>query len=93
MKILEKQFKSRTFNFRQICREGDLAIYEKSKGNYLGYETIRIHSHTGYFMAGVLIPAAETFPGNESWGRDGFTAQSLDDARKYLQKMQKADKV
>lgn len=76
MKILEQEFDSRGFHFKQLKREGMLAVFEKTSENgYKGFEVCRLKSHNGYEIAGVHIPPAESMPSAESWGTDGFSYQ------------------
>jgi hypothetical protein len=83
-KILETEFDKLGFHFKQLFREGDYAIYEKTKGNSKGFETIRVSRHNGYTIAGVTIEPAETYPNNEQWGVHGFTPWTIEDAYKKL---------
>jgi hypothetical protein len=74
MKILEQEFDSRGFHFKQVMREGMYAVFEKTNTNgYKGYESVRLKSHNGYEIAGVFIPPAESMPSAETWGADGFS--------------------
>jgi len=93
MKKLEKEFTSLKFNFKQIMREKDFAIYERTyeDGKHKHYEAIKIKSHNGYEIAGVKIAPSECYPGSNSWGIDGFTCQTREDAVKTLNRMIKED--
>lgn len=84
MKILEKQFKANKFNFKQITRVGDAAIYQKTAvdGKALSIEVIRIKSHNGYEIGGVQIPASEVYPSSSQWGLYGWTYNRMEDAEK-----------
>lgn len=84
MKILEKNFSSRGFDFKQVHREHSLAIYEKRKpsASFVGYEVIVIKSHNGYVIAGNHCPPAEVFPSSEQWGTLGFSYTTKEDAYK-----------
>ncbi len=86
-KILALEFTSKGFCFKQVWREGDLAIYEKSKGNYKGFESIKIKRHDGYQLAGVVIEPAEMYPPSESWGVLAFTSINLKTAHNYIDKL------
>ena len=89
MKTLETSFTSHGFEFKQIHREADLAIYKKWKPEHEthGFEVIRIKRHNGYTIAGNYCPPAEMYPSNEQWGVLGFTCQTKEDSYKKLDKM------
>ena len=50
MKILEKNFERKKFEYDQIYRKANLAIYKQKNIEYgsLTYEAIVIKSHNGY---------------------------------------------
>lgn len=74
MKILEQEFDSRGFHFKQLKRDGMLGVFEKTNDKgYKGFETVRIKSHNGYEIAGTFIAPAESMPSSETWGTDGFS--------------------
>jgi hypothetical protein len=74
MKTLATEFKKSGFDFKQVRRLGDVAIYSKRKGSAdLGFEVIKISHHNGYTIAGNFIPPSETYPSSEQWGTNGFT--------------------
>ncbi len=85
MKILEKEFKSKGYYFKQILRDGNYAIYEKWNDNGArGLEVIRIKSHQGYSIAGVDILPAEIYTSSEKWGVDAFSPFTLEQAKEKL---------
>jgi hypothetical protein len=74
---LPKEFRRDGFNYRQIAREGDAALYEQ---RWTGcaepsvcYEVIRIRRRDGFQIAGRFVEPAEVYPNSEAWGVDGFT--------------------
>ena len=76
-KPLPKQFRRDGFNYRQIAREGDAAIYEQK---WTGcpepspaYEVIRIRRREGFQIGGRFVEPAEVYAASELWGVDGFT--------------------
>ena len=81
------EFKKNGFNYRQIVRQGDWAIYEQSKPTISRswFEVVNIGRHDGYEVRGQRIEPAETYPPSESWGKRGFTCWNLDDALKKLE--------
>ena len=85
MKTLPKTFSKNGFDFEQIDRRGDLAIFRKHKKNKcVSYEAIRIQSHDGYEIAGKQIEAGECYPSSESWGTNGFTVPTYTCALRKL---------
>lgn len=74
MKQLETEFTRLQWHHRQILREENIAIYERSKDGNLHYEVIRIKSHNGFKLpSGEVTSPAEYYPGDNAWGVDGFT--------------------
>lgn len=68
----------------QIHRKGMVAIYQKTKGQYVGYEVVLIRQRDEYEIAGKVVPAAECYPSNESWGTHGWTCATMKDAQEKL---------
>ena len=86
MKVLEKEFKSCGFNFQQVKRIKDVAIYKKKATDHIGhsYEVIKISRHNGYKLGGNYVQPAETYPSNSLWGTHGWTCQTIEGAdRKF----------
>ena len=76
-KLLAKEFRRGGFQYRQIAREGNAAIYEQ---DWLGcaepdrcYEVVRIRHREGFQIRNRFVNAAEIYPNSEAWGVDGFT--------------------
>ena len=76
-KPLPLEFRRNGFNYRQIAREGDVAIYEQK---WLGcgeaapaYEVVRIRRREGFRIDGRFVEPSEVYPKSESWGVDDFT--------------------
>jgi hypothetical protein len=83
-KPLAKQFQRYGFTYRQIAREGDVAVYEQK---WLGcsnpsvvYEVVRIRRHNGFLIKGRFVEPAEVYPKSEAWDVDGFTFTNEDAA-------------
>jgi hypothetical protein len=76
-KPLLKEFRRDGFQYRQVAREGDIAIYEKVWTGRAepsrSYELIRIRRRDGFQIGSRLIEPAEVYPASELWGGDGFT--------------------
>ena len=95
MKLLNKEFKSCGFNFKQVQREGDVAIFEKASINCNGvsYEVIKISRHNGYKLGGNYVEPAETYPSNSLWGTAGWTCTSMDSAEKKFKELLRGGSV
>lgn len=74
-KPLRVEFRSGGFNYRQIAREGNAAIYEQRwhDSENVGYEVIRIRRRNGFEIKGKFVGPAEVYPNSDVWGVDGFT--------------------
>jgi len=84
IKPIPEVFNKKGFQYRQIKREGDRAIFEQKwlKGETVRYEVVKIGRHNGYSMGGSYIEPSETYPGSSLWGISGWTCTTLDDANK-----------
>jgi hypothetical protein len=82
MRILETEFDHKGWHFRQIAREGMLAIYHRSRigGSAEHWEVIRIRIKPPTEINGVQYPERENYPRSEDWGAHGFTCQTLERA-------------
>ena len=71
------QFPHHGFNYRQIAREGDAAIYEQTRAGCsnpsVRYEVIRIRRRDGFQIGERFVEPSEVYPNSEAWGVDGFT--------------------
>ena len=70
------QFQRNGFDYRQIYREGDFAIYRQTwKGNEYSaaFEVARIKRRQGFEIGDRFIPPAEVYPRSERWGELGWT--------------------
>lgn len=81
---LPTQFQRDGFNYRQIAREGDAAIYSQSRTDYsnpsVSYEVIHIRHRDGFHIDGRFVEPAEVYPNSEAWGADGFTLRDREAA-------------
>jgi len=78
------RFRRDGFNYRQIARENDAAIYEQTWAGCANpsvcYEVIRIRRRDGFQIGDRFVEAAEVYPNSEAWGVDGFTLIDKDAA-------------
>lgn len=95
-KPLEPIFTKVGFRFKQIVREGDLAIFHKthlSPAHDGGFEVVIIGRHDGYEIAGNKIEPAETYPSNEQWGVKGWTYADLYHAELKFESLKNGGKM
>ena len=80
---LPETFKHGGFEFKQLWREGQIALFEKRKpgSEVKSYETVIIQQNHDYEIAGNFIKAHESLPGNERWGDAGWTYCDISAAR------------
>jgi hypothetical protein len=85
-KPLPTQFRHDGFDYRQIVREGDAAVYEQTSAGCsnpsVRYEVIRIHHREGFHIDGRFVEPAEVYPNSEAWGVNGFTLSDKEAAFK-----------
>jgi hypothetical protein len=90
-KPLSKKSRRDGFEYRQIAREGNAAIYEQRwtgcAESSVCYEVIRVKRREGFEIDGRWIPPAEVYPNSEAWGVDGFTVTDKDAAFAKLRQM------
>jgi hypothetical protein len=83
------------FRFRQLIREGDLAIFHKvglrPHEHDAGFEVVMVGRHNGYVMAGNQIEPAETMPSPEQWGSKGWTCKTLLEAERRFNRILNGD--
>ena len=83
-KPLPTRFRRDGFEYRQIARERDAAIYEQIWSGCaepsVCYEVIRVCRREGFHIGGRLVEPAEVYPRSGAWGVDGFTLTDKDAA-------------
>lgn len=83
-KRLPTEFRRDGFNYCQIAREGDAAIYEQRWSGCpnpsVCYEVVRIRRREGFQIDGRFVESAEVYPNSEAWGVEGFTLTDKDEA-------------
>jgi hypothetical protein len=76
-KSLPTRFRRDGFEYRQIAREGNAAIYEQTWSGCaepsVCYEVIRIRQRDGFQIDGRFVEPAEVYPNSGAWGVHGFT--------------------
>jgi len=90
-KLLPTRFRRDGFDYRQIAREGDAAIYEQTWSGCsdasVCYEVIRIRRRDGFQINGRFVEPAEIYPKADAWGVDGFTLTGKDAAFAKLREL------
>jgi len=89
-KPLPKEFRRGGFDYRQIYRQDDFAIYRQTwKGNEYSaaFEVIRIRRRDGFQIGGKFVEPAEAYPNSEAWGVDGFTVTDKEAAFAKLRQL------
>jgi hypothetical protein len=81
---LPTRFRRDGFEYRQIAREGNAAIYEQTWSGCaepsVCYEVIRIRRRGGFQIGDRFVEPAEVYPSSGVWGVDGFTLTDKDAA-------------
>jgi hypothetical protein len=84
LKPLPEEFRRDGFEYRQVYREGDAAIYEQRwsgcSNPSVCFEVIRIRRREGFQIGARFVEPAEVYPKAEAWGVDGFTLSDKDAA-------------
>jgi hypothetical protein len=62
MKTLEVQFRKNGFDYVQICRNGDIAIYKQFSEQASWFEVVVIQKNPDRVIAGIQISASESMP-------------------------------
>ena len=93
MRKISKTFKQKGFNFTQLKRDGDFAIFKKSlsNSNHTSYEVVIISRHNGYELGGQYIEPAETYPSSSQWGTKGWTCTSAKEAETKFTSLKEAE--
>ena len=71
-------------NIKQLVREGDIAIYERTAektGHVDGYEVVKIGRHNGYTLGKQRVEPAETYPGATAFGKQAFFVPTIERAK------------
>jgi len=77
---MKTEFQKGGFSFRQIKREGAVALFDRSKNGRTHFEVAIITAHGPYELVGVKFPAGESYPSSEQWGQKGWTYTTREEA-------------
>jgi hypothetical protein len=90
-KPLPTRFRHDGFDYRQIVRKGNAALYQQTwngcRNRSVCYEVIRIRHREGFEIHGRFVDPAEVYPKSEAWGIGGFTVSDKDGAFVKLQEI------
>ena len=88
---LKTAFRSKGFDYRQIERRGDVAMFAQTKPGLLHtwYEVVLVQRHDAYEKGDVKIEAAETMPSTSQWGRLGWTFRDAKKAKNRFDELAK----
>jgi len=92
MKRLAEQFETLGFTFKQLKREGRVALFERYKIAKPHYEVIVIQESPELELWGRITPAHERMPGAETWGTHGFTYLNLEEAEEKFNQLVEKEK-
>jgi len=89
MKQLEKNFTKYGYEFNQVARTANAAIYSQSdNGKIIAYETIEILHKSEAVVFGNTLPDREAYPSSEAWGSKGWTMPNLESAYRRINEIQ-----
>lgn len=94
-KPLALTFRAKGFEYTQIARIGDVAMYEQVKPDIARtwYEVFIVQRHDGYEIMGKTAHPAEYAPRTEDWGKLGWTFQTKAEAQKKFDALVMAAKA
>ncbi|MDA1278098.1 MAG: hypothetical protein O2960_29225 [Verrucomicrobia bacterium] len=83
MKSLQTRFTHDGFDFRQLSREGTIALFEKSKPSHSreSFEVVIVQTRPAENVLGREYPVRESLPPAGAWGTSGWTYTELEDAK------------
>ncbi len=86
---LPQWFKEAGFDYTLLDRHGDIALLLQTRADWKTphYEVVRIRHTRAGCINGKSWPAREAMPRSESWGIDGFSFLSLEQARAKFRAM------
>ena len=89
---LPTTFRKSGFDFKQVRRDGDIAIFEKRHPEVSNpsWEVVIVQHNGAREMAGVAIPSKESMPWSEAWGKLGWTDLTLEAAESRFNSLVKS---
>jgi hypothetical protein len=90
-KPLDPHFQRGEFNYKQIVREKEVAIFEQTwrgcSQPSVSWEVVVIRRHNGKTIKGHLVAPSEFYPSSTEWGKYGFTFSDKDAAFAKLREL------
>lgn len=87
MKPIALKFQRGGYEFEQVVREGDVAIYGQKRPGQPGawyYEVVKIRRRAAREAFGVQFEAGEYYPSSEEWGVFGWTYMDFPRAKGWM---------
>jgi hypothetical protein len=83
-KLLDRHFQRGEFSFKQLVRQGDLAIYSQTwrgcSEPSIVFEVVCVRRHNGKVIKGQWFEPSEFYPSSSEWGKYGFSFTPKDAA-------------
>lgn len=92
MKPLPTNFTRDGYDYEQLKREDNVAIYRRTKKSVIEFEVFRVQKHDGRIIAGQVIAPAEFMPSSAQWGRLGFTCVTPERAHARFEQLKEAQR-
>ncbi len=88
MNRLKTSFRSDSFEFRQLDRTGDVAVFAKRKGELdTSYEVVAVQRVPERVLFGRLVEAHEAMPTSEAWGEKGWAYRDKPSAFRKMREL------
>jgi hypothetical protein len=65
------------FDFEQLQRSGNVALFGKQRGAHRSFEVMMLERRTCRVVYGKICPAHEVLPPSSRWGQKGWTLMTL----------------
>ena len=87
-------FRKNGYQYEQIFRQGNVAIYMQKnlQGKSTYYEVWVIRVQETRTIMDAILPRREKPPGNEDWGKFGFSFYTVPGAQKKAEQLLRQDK-
>jgi hypothetical protein len=91
MQTLPETFRYDSYDFTQIKRVGNVALFSKHKAGHTQthYEVFIVQQHPAETIRGIPYPEREKMPHTETWGTLGFTPYDLPAAERRFNELVK----
>lgn len=85
---LPEMIRKNGYDYKQIRREGNVAIYEQmDAGAHVAYEVFEIRKQPASEFNGIRYEAKERMPSNEEWGQNAYTVHDLSAAERRMKEI------